>query len=54
MLVTHGDASAYQKFRQDQLRTGCEENAISKLSVKESAWPVELFYTKVVNTFKKK
>jgi hypothetical protein len=51
-LVAHNHV--YQEFIQDQLKPPCDDNAISKLKVKESSWPVELFYNKVVNTFKKK
>jgi hypothetical protein len=38
----------------DLLKPNLGENAWNRIKVKESEWPIELFYNKTVNTLKKK
>lgn len=53
-VIADGTVENYQKMKMDLIKPEYADNSWNRSKVKESEWPVELFYNKTVNTFKKK
>lgn len=53
-VAANGTKENYQQMKNEMMKLDQQENVWDRSCVKESEWPVELFYNKTVNTFKKK
>ena len=53
-MFSEANNQVYHNMKLDLLQLDGDKNEIDRTKVKESDWPIELFYNKTVNTFKKK